>query len=1275
MDNKLWAGAVLLGLAQPVWAGGPFLVFDDTLVLYDLSRGVIKYDTDLGPLGTLDNSSAINLTTSSFQIWQDLPNVAIRYERAGNLESDITANNYFSFVNNRFNSCTENPRTPGYVLFDSGGGITDTVFGSGASNEILGFAGPDCITEANEIIYSGAVINGKFSEDSGLKGVIVHELGHYSGLDHTLLESFASEDEANIPTMYSFLLNSTQESPALDDQAWLGKLYPETSFNTNFGTITGKVFLSDGVTGFQGANVIARKVGGSPQKDAISVLSGYLTDPANPTANLQGFYEIPGLPPGDYTVEVQEINTSRVTSIGLYNFGSDPVPIPNFPTGAVTEFYNSGESSSDSPTQSSPVTIIAGQTKSNINIILNKPTIDVGFSVDPGSRSINAGQAASYTITLFRNGFSGAIDFSASGLPSGATATFSPDPVTGDTTTLTVTTTTSLAVGSYAFQITGTGSGAQLGAASLTLTVNPTPKVVLSATSTSQTINQGQSTAYTINLNRTNFTGSVDLAISGLPTGATASFSPDPTTGNSSVLTVVTSTTTTVGTKTLTISATGSGVTISSITVNLVVNPSPAVGLTVTPSSQTINQGQSTTYTVTLNRTNFTGSVDLALTGLPTGATASFSPDPTTSNSSVVTITAGSTTTLGTKELTINATATGVTISPVKINLTVNALPAVRLAITPTSQTINQGQSASYTVTINRTNFTGSVDLAIGGLPTGVSASFNPDLTTGTTTQLTLTTTNTAALGTVPLTVSATATGLTIPSITAELTVNPAPQVVLQATPSSQRIIQGESTTYTIILERTNFSGAVLLTATGLAAGTTASFSPNSTTGSTATLTVSTSTTTPVGTQALTISSSSPGATILPTTVSLIVDALPKVTLSTLAPFQTAIASQSISFPLTLQRTNFTGPVDLAVSGIPTGATASFTLDPVTGSSSALVITTTDTTATGTFNLQITATTTNGPIVTPLDVSLTVVPFAQIELTTPVADQTLVLGSTGDLEVAIQRTNFTAPLDLAVLGLPPGVTALVTPDPLDPDQVRVSLSASNQARTGSYELVIAPQVSGAIVIPALVTLNIPAPVTLTEFPVSFTNSGLITIQRIRQQATITNTTGLQLQGPLYFNFTDLTPGVTATTGSPLIVLDSSSVLAVDQSKVVLLEFENPTAQVLTYQSLLTGPEGTLIPVPVTSSGQIQVTRIRQQVTIRNSGTVTLNGPFFLAAENLPPGLTLTNQTTTLLDTGAPAVGLAPTSLDPGGAINVVLEFDNPTAGAVSYSPRFVQGGL
>jgi trimeric autotransporter adhesin len=66
----------------------------------------------------------------------------------------------------------------------------------------------------------------------------------------------------------------------------------------------------------------------------------------------------------------------------------------------------------------------------------------------------------------------------------------------------------------------------------------------------------------------------------------------------------------------------------------------PDFSLSISPSSVTVpTLGTTATYTVTITRTGgFTGAVSLSVTGLPSGATATFSPNPATGGSSTLTV-------------------------------------------------------------------------------------------------------------------------------------------------------------------------------------------------------------------------------------------------------------------------------------------------------------------------------------------------------------------------------------------------------------------------------------------------------------------------------------------------------------------------------------------------------------------------------------------------------------------------------------------------------------
>src|SRR5439155_14508995 len=76
----------------------------------------------------------------------------------------------------------------------------------------------------------------------------------------------------------------------------------------------------------------------------------------------------------------------------------------------------------------------------------------------------------------------------------------------------------------------------------------------------------------------------------------------------------------------------------------LVVNTPPDFTLSASPSSLSVAPGGSTSYTVTINPTSgFTGPVSLSVSGLPSGASGSFTPNPATTSSTLALTTSAST--------------------------------------------------------------------------------------------------------------------------------------------------------------------------------------------------------------------------------------------------------------------------------------------------------------------------------------------------------------------------------------------------------------------------------------------------------------------------------------------------------------------------------------------------------------------------------------------------------------------------------------------------------
>ena len=284
---------------------------------------------------------------------------------------------------------------------------------------------------------------------------------------------------------------------------------------------------------------------------------------------------------------------------------------------------------------------------------------------------------------------------------------------------------------------TGWGSPKTTGIINL-LAGAATASFTLSDSPSSLSITQGGSGTSTVTVTDVNgFTGSVTLAASGLPSGVTAAFGTNPTTG-SSVLTLTASSTATTGTSTVTITGTSGSLT-ATTTLALTVSATATPNFTIaaSPASVTVTQGASGTSTITITSTGgFSSATTLSATGLPSGVTAAFSTNPVTpaangSVTSTLTLTASAAATVGTATVTITGTSGSLTHSTT-IALTVNSSSGTKnftLSLSPASFTIDERGSVSTTLTVTSVNgFNSAVSLSVNEFPSGVTAtaSANP---------------------------------------------------------------------------------------------------------------------------------------------------------------------------------------------------------------------------------------------------------------------------------------------------------------------------------------------------------------------------------------------------------------------------------------------------------------------------------------------------------------------------------------------------------------------
>ena len=188
----------------------------------------------------------------------------------------------------------------------------------------------------------------------------------------------------------------------------------------------------------------------------------------------------------------------------------------------------------------------------------------------------------------------------------------------------------------------------------------------LSASPASVTVAQGnQGTSAITSTVTGGFDSAISLSASGQPTGVTVSFNPTSITGaGTSTMTISVASSTVAGTYPITVTGT-SGSTQETTTVSLTVTgTSPNFTISASPTSLTVDPGNSGHSTITTTISGgFDSAISLSASGQPSRVTVSFSPSSIPapgSGSSTMTITVNRRASSGTYPITVKGTGGGV---------------------------------------------------------------------------------------------------------------------------------------------------------------------------------------------------------------------------------------------------------------------------------------------------------------------------------------------------------------------------------------------------------------------------------------------------------------------------------------------------------------------------------------------------------------------------------------------------------------------------------------
>jgi len=324
-----------------------------------------------------------------------------------------------------------------------------------------------------------------------------------------------------------------------------------TSGSVDAGGSTSTLITTSSVNGFSGS--VSITVGYPSGSDLTFVVSNYITLPSTPTSTLYIYTSsstpartytititgtsgslthsrtytltVTAAPVGDFTISVNPpvhtFNTVgdpivTVTSIDGFNsavslscpdvhtvratFSPPSVtpPANGTATSTITSLTTTVSWDSFGPTGTYPITITGTSGNLSHSCTYTLSAVDFSISMSSTSGSVNVGGTLTPTVYVELQGpsvdFPSSVNLTASGLPTGATATFSPSSgIPTFTSTLTISTSPSTPVGTYTITITGTGEDYIVGlthSCTYTLTVTAAPDFTMSISPTSGSVVQ-----------------------------------------------------------------------------------------------------------------------------------------------------------------------------------------------------------------------------------------------------------------------------------------------------------------------------------------------------------------------------------------------------------------------------------------------------------------------------------------------------------------------------------------------------------------------------------------------------------------------------------------------------------------------------------------------------------------------------------------------------------------------------------------------------------------
>jgi len=373
-------GLMMLFAVETVFGGGPQRRSPDGAPLGLDTGAPLALHIESGPLGgAYDNAAMKALLRDAMAVWNAVPGSRLVFVEGEGLPQDIgDLGTTLGLLETGRN----------LVVFDSDGSLM-AFLGLSDETDVLampwGFDGAHyghCVA-----IFNGPALANR--SEAEVRATAIRALGGCAGLDAANINGdliahgpahwrFGAPPPDAAAAMYP---GSSAAALHLDDVSSLLALYGETPQGApGRGSISGRVFLPDGVSPAGGVMVAARSLAGGD--------AAFTQAAATIAAPDTGAYRIVGLPPGDFAVEVADpaagngivfgspIRTNRAALPSEFLALDDfrPKILGRFP--GSPELYNGANESADpfgdDPAELTPVTVVADMATTGIDLAFNR---------------------------------------------------------------------------------------------------------------------------------------------------------------------------------------------------------------------------------------------------------------------------------------------------------------------------------------------------------------------------------------------------------------------------------------------------------------------------------------------------------------------------------------------------------------------------------------------------------------------------------------------------------------------------------------------------------------------------------------------------------------------------------------------------------------------------------------------------------------------------------------------------------------------------------------